>query len=147
MLTLEKHDLKELGVTRFGERAILLGEIAELRTQKVFNWVGGPIKVEDVDVEIKTGNFHYLKQIEYAARNFKSGRTVPLYIREEAVKMWRVLCGDQSRLFVFGPPGTGKSSIAWLWACSNSKTRHILWVSLAMRAWCTFKTAVLHLTQ
>ena len=51
LLTLEKHDLKELGVTRFGERAILLGAIGELR-QKLFDWAANPIKVEDVDVEI-----------------------------------------------------------------------------------------------
>ena len=86
LLELDKSDLKELGVTRLGQRAILLQEIEKLQKNGSV-WAASPIQinVEDVDVEIKTGNFHYLKQSQYAS-NFEQRRTVPLYIREEAMQ-------------------------------------------------------------
>jgi len=58
---------------------------------------------------------------------------VDLYIRKEAKEMWKWLDEQQGVVYVHGPPGTGKSSIAWAWICHKSTTKTILWISLKIK--------------
>ena len=62
-----------------------------------------------------------------------------IYERREVVEMWKELDSLAShrskfdRLNVLGPPGTGKSMVAWAWTCFNSLgnlRKNILWVHL-----------------
>jgi hypothetical protein len=51
-----------------------------------------------------------------------------LFIRPEAAALWKQLNAFDKALHVEGPPGTGKSTIAWAWACSQAKEKNVLWV-------------------
>jgi hypothetical protein len=51
-----------------------------------------------------------------------------LFIRPEAADLWKQLNEFDNALHVEGPPGTGKSTIAWAWACWQAKEKSILWV-------------------
>jgi hypothetical protein len=51
-----------------------------------------------------------------------------LFIRPEAADLWKQLNEFDKALHVEGPPGTGKSTIAWAWACLQAKEKSILWV-------------------
>jgi hypothetical protein len=51
-----------------------------------------------------------------------------LFIRSEAADLWKQLNAFDKALHVEGPPGTGKSTIAWAWACSQAKEKSVLWV-------------------
>ena len=58
-----------------------------------------------------------------------------IYSRSEVIEMWHELDVNNSWLNVVGAPGTGKSMVAWAWACHNSlsgtaSSRKILWVHL-----------------
>ena len=52
-----------------------------------------------------------------------------LYMRSEAVDLWKFL-ESSDKCMVDGPPGTGKSSIVWAWACYRAyhKKEKILWM-------------------
>jgi hypothetical protein len=51
-----------------------------------------------------------------------------LFVRPEAVKLWQKLESFEKAVHIEGPPGTGKSTIAWAWACYKAKTQSVLWV-------------------
>ena len=54
--------------------------------------------------------------------------TVPLYLREAAVTLLQSLNSQHQSLLVEGPPGTGKSSLIWLWACTQAHQQNVLWL-------------------
>jgi energy-coupling factor transporter ATP-binding protein EcfA2 len=39
-------------------------------------------------------------------------------------------CEDQKSLLIQGPPGSGKSSVVWFWACLMAETSDIMWVHM-----------------
>jgi hypothetical protein len=52
-----------------------------------------------------------------------------LFVRPEAVALWLALDNMDKALHVEGPPGTGKSTISWAWACFRAKQNmSLLWV-------------------
>jgi hypothetical protein len=51
-----------------------------------------------------------------------------LFVRPEAVELWQKLESFDKALHIEGPPGTGKSTLAWAWACFKAKTQKVLWV-------------------
>jgi hypothetical protein len=51
-----------------------------------------------------------------------------LFVRQEALDEWNGLESFNGAFKVDGPPGTGKSSIAWAWACFKAQTHSVLWV-------------------
>jgi len=54
-----------------------------------------------------------------------------LFVRDEVKEMW-VSLEEHDDILIRGPPGTGKSSICWCWACyqaNNQKT--VLWLHLS----------------
>ena len=58
-----------------------------------------------------------------------------MFVRPKVVEMWKQLenlrkPGGTQNLHVSGPPGTGKSTVAWAWACFTAKTHNVLWVHL-----------------
>jgi hypothetical protein len=62
-----------------------------------------------------------------------------LYIRRDAEELWDALerSSKENIVYVNGPPGTGKSSLVWTWACyracSNDK---IVWMHMAKHDVC-----------
>eukprot|EP01012_Entosiphon_sulcatum_P021003 TRINITY_DN2581_c0_g1_i5.p1 TRINITY_DN2581_c0_g1~~TRINITY_DN2581_c0_g1_i5.p1 ORF type:complete len:566 (+),score=81.38 TRINITY_DN2581_c0_g1_i5:573-2270(+) len=52
------------------------------------------------------------------------GRNCKIYARNEVVQLWQNL--DHKIHMVTGPPGTGKSTAVWWWACTVSKP--VIWV-------------------
>mmetsp|Transcript_999 Transcript_999/g.1221 ORF Transcript_999/g.1221 Transcript_999/m.1221 type:complete len:589 (-) Transcript_999:188-1954(-) len=54
-----------------------------------------------------------------------------LFMREEACQLLKKLQEDEDHSFLIqGPPGSGKSSVVWLWACLMATTSDIMWVHL-----------------
>mgnify|MGYP003884390987 CR=1 FL=1 len=51
-----------------------------------------------------------------------------IYLRKQAVAQWKKLDSLRKVLHVTGPPGTGKSTIAWAWACHKAASTNIVWV-------------------
>ena len=51
-----------------------------------------------------------------------------LFIRPEAAALWNKLNHFDKALHIEGPPGTGKSTIAWAWACAMAQQKDVLWV-------------------
>jgi len=65
---------------------------------------------------------------------FASGlETIPelfLYVRDEVKDVWKALETNTSSVLIQGPPGSGKSSICWCWACyiSTIQQKNVLWI-------------------
>jgi len=51
-----------------------------------------------------------------------------IYLRKQAVQQWHALNSCEEVLHVEGPPGTGKSTIAWAWACYQAAFTNVVWV-------------------
>ena len=56
-----------------------------------------------------------------------------IFVRPQVAGQWRRLQGlledeDHSTLKVEGPPGTGKSTVAWAWACYMARQQSVVWV-------------------
>ena len=56
-----------------------------------------------------------------------------IFVRPQVACQWRRLQGlledkDHSTLKVEGPPGTGKSTVAWAWACYMARQQSVVWV-------------------
>jgi hypothetical protein len=54
-----------------------------------------------------------------------------LYVRGEVVRTWEFLQADGDLKTVYGPPGVGKSTVVWAWAChkaANSDMIRICWI-------------------
>lgn len=54
-----------------------------------------------------------------------------LYMRPEAVQLWDCLLNESKYIFnISGPPGTGKSSVVWAWACWRARVhrKKIIWL-------------------
>ena len=53
-----------------------------------------------------------------------------MFVRPKVVEMWNELEKIQPRtqLHVRGPPGTGKTTVAWAWACFTAQQNNVLWV-------------------
>eukprot|EP00750_Incisomonas_marina_P022436 INCI4969.8.p1 GENE.INCI4969.8~~INCI4969.8.p1 ORF type:complete len:821 (-),score=122.60 INCI4969.8:49-2511(-) len=56
-----------------------------------------------------------------------------IFVRPQVAGQWHRLQGllddeDHSTLKVEGPPGTGKSTVAWAWACYMARQRSVVWV-------------------
>ena len=51
-----------------------------------------------------------------------------MFLRPEAVAEWEQLNNFNKVLHVEGPPGTGKSTIAWAWACFKARDTNVVWV-------------------
>ena len=54
--------------------------------------------------------------------------TQQVYLRKHAVDEWKELCKFNKALHIEGPPGTGKSTIAWVWACFTAQSANVVWV-------------------
>jgi ABC-type cobalamin/Fe3+-siderophores transport system ATPase subunit len=54
--------------------------------------------------------------------------TQHVYLRKHAVDEWNKLCQSNKVLHIEGPPGTGKSTIAWAWACFTAQKETVVWV-------------------
>jgi hypothetical protein len=53
-----------------------------------------------------------------------------IFVRPEAAALWSKLETSATALHIEGPPGTGKSTIAWAWACAKAQEQKVLWVHL-----------------
>ena len=56
-----------------------------------------------------------------------------MFVRPKVVEMWaklQTLRAGTENLHVRGPPGTGKSTVAWAWACFTAQTHNVLWVHI-----------------
>ena len=56
-----------------------------------------------------------------------------IFVRPQVAGQWRRLQGllvdeNHSTLKVEGPPGTGKSTVAWAWACYMARQQSVVWV-------------------
>lgn len=55
-----------------------------------------------------------------------------IYVRDDAVSLWKCLSSGKRETFVFGPPGVGKSTIVWAWAVHTaSKGIRAHWIHLS----------------
>ena len=54
--------------------------------------------------------------------------TQQVYLRKHAVDEWKELCKFNKALHIEGPPGTGKSTIAWVWACFTAQSANVVWL-------------------
>ena len=67
---------------------------------------------------------------------YSTSDSFTMYARQEVSEMWQKLDifassrGKKSGLNVTGPPGTGKSMVAWAWTCYNSSRnkKNIVWI-------------------
>ena len=56
-----------------------------------------------------------------------------MFVRPKVVEMWNELEKMQpssKQLHVCGPPGTGKSTVAWAWACFTAQQKNVVWVNV-----------------
>jgi hypothetical protein len=53
-----------------------------------------------------------------------------LYVREEVSDLFDFLNSSACTKLVEGPPGSGKSSATWAWACQEAKTASVLWAHM-----------------
>ena len=51
-----------------------------------------------------------------------------IYLRTQAVQQWQALNKFEHVLHIEGPPGTGKSTIVWAWACHKAAFKNVVWV-------------------
>lgn len=69
--------------------------------------------------------------------------THPLYKREDVTQLWECLSNKQANtIFVYGPPGVGKSTVAWAWALYTAKQNAVYWVHLGQSRY-TYTYAIL----
>jgi hypothetical protein len=69
----------------------------------------------------------FVKAQHLKAAGWSEGEQL-LFVRPEAVELWQKLESFDKALHIEGPPGTGKSTLAWVWACYKAKTQSVLWV-------------------
>ena len=65
-----------------------------------------------------------------------------LYVREDVVTFWEKLEAQHKIFFIDGPPGIGKSTAAWAWACYAGRTKPICWIHVTLKEtmrWVDFK--------
>ena len=62
------------------------------------------------------------------AGGWEGGNSQRVSLRPEAVAEWEQLNNFNKVLHVEGPPGTGKSTIAWAWACFKARDTNVVWV-------------------
>ena len=48
-----------------------------------------------------------------------------LYVREEVVRTWKFLEEGHLKAAIYGPPGVGKSTVVWAWACHIATTTNL----------------------
>ena len=55
-----------------------------------------------------------------------------IFVRPSVVEMWNALDKmEGGQLHVLGSPGTGKTTVAWAWACFKAQQRNVLWANIS----------------
>ena len=67
-------------------------------------------------------------------KNDQGNDNLLVFTRKNVVNMWEALeklkNSSKNRLHISGPPGTGKSTVAWAWVCSTARLHNIVWAHM-----------------
>lgn len=101
----------------------------------------GPVKIEaPFSLESHTDKMMEIHHLKIGGLSHQSDSGI-FYIRQEWISFWKLLNSQwvtsvgspTTKIFLTGPLGTGKSSLAWVWCCylaANEKKKQIRWFSI-----------------
>eukprot|EP01124_Arcella_intermedia_P018801 TRINITY_DN2593_c0_g1_i4.p1 TRINITY_DN2593_c0_g1~~TRINITY_DN2593_c0_g1_i4.p1 ORF type:complete len:330 (-),score=40.15 TRINITY_DN2593_c0_g1_i4:1096-1938(-) len=85
--------------------------------------------IPEKDIIVEYPSDQYRKVYGFSSAGLSKTDSRFLYLRKPALDLLEHLNNNRfSR--IEGPPGTGKSSITWLWACQQASSKSLLWIHL-----------------